>query len=1758
MVPTDSTESPCYLLTEKQCVPELSNLPGPAPSTKAQSRTIKITCLPKTVTKASLTELVEKHGKLMTPPKILGSKNKYAWVNFESMKGALNAVTHLDGYCFDGSTIRVSLKPTSIEPVDCPHQLSTIIPRDEHSTLQKKNVRDQQIRITPIEIEKTKVAEAVGSSAASLSQDGHDKLQKKTKKDKIIPISPNKRKSKACGKDHLKEHFTCSSFEDLWLKINSEQINIETNCYQQTSELKHSHDIIQFPKKCPLELFQELHKQKGLLMMKIDDIKTKQQEFLTVCEKLCTQCSSADMSSHSLKELERQFLCERLKYNKGLPIYSYRRQIVDMIKKHQVSILTAETGSGKSTQLVQYLYEEGFSTAGIIVCTQPRKVAAVSLADYVSSEMLSDPGSIVGYKTGVRGCHSVKHTKVLYVTDHTLLNECVVDPDFSKYSCLVVDEAHERSLTTDILLAFIKKCLPRRLDLRVVITSATIDPTKFIQYFGADCPVKQVPGRSFPVEVMYCPQISKEPLPKRVPEYVSRAIDIVGTLHKNEPSGDILIFLTSPAEVEQACQNLELLLKSTACIFPLHGKLQPEDQQRVFKDYPQRKIIFSTNVAETSITIPGVKYIVDSGVAKELCFNAKKNINSLKVRPISKSSAEQRKGRAGRTSAGKCYRLYSEDEYESMSDQMVPEILRVSLSGTVLKLYELGITDVYNFDFIEKPEYEALKFAVQILQFLGAIHNDKLTAIGKSMAVLPVDPRLAKVILDGLEEGVGLEAISMAAISSQAGTVFFRSGSDESKEQSDLLKSTFCVLGGDQLTDFNAYSQWISLPFRERSTWCVKNSINAKSMRLVQDTITDVTEIVKKQLKVKIDTNSFSFEKASNTLPQIFFKSFANNLCVFLGHEKVGYLNPHLPDENFVIFPGSSVCKLNSQPKFLIYEKTLKTSQHFLLLVLPVKEEWVEEALESGLLAHHPMECDQFLKLAVTPFVVEHLGVFVMNHITRNRKLLFDKPALSQLQIDYCQLEGTLKVFVLKSGHELARELVKECISSVKNELRMYCFETGVSEATDNVRVLVGSGGSISKILMPHEYRCLFIKGPKGGDWDKELLSSLRHCGTIQKEEIKETCIRVTFHEPDDAVKASRLIVPPGVSLMPDQPRKSDRLNISSFTITMEWSRRERQNFVNLNFRTPDRASRAISDLLAIDAVIAGAMVRLRISKHDVSHVFVSNVPTHFPEEAIRNEFDQLLTRINYLRGSYDVIFAYSKQFSTTEEEYEELQEKLHSLLSSIPKTNYSLNLLKPADFHKIFVAYVNFISINEGMSVVDALHNAHINYKPFKISRLLSSSIKYSASLYAVVEKSVQEVSDRVRREYTEVKITNSIKDGNNILTIKSSNPTDHIAVLKCFNSVLEPEVMECTSPLYFEYMTSKKCEEDIIKIQNLSFTVVRRDFRLKCIKIYGLKENAVKAKAEFVKSLSFCVETNCYKIGLKRSGQRPGLLKFLITTYGIDLHLLTILSGIEMARIDIHKQQLILFASDFGYQTVKDIIDKFCKSKSPCSQAHDNLVTTVECCACYTLIDITENLYRLEDCGHAYHFDCIEAQLAQDAVTIPIECAAEDCTSLFVWQDFENLKLKGKVNLQTIITKSVRVYVAANKETVHNCPTPDCSMVYIVTEEIKCFLCIHCGVLTCTKCHRPFHSGLTCTQDESAAVADKGLVEWLKEDTTNRKRCPKCSAAIEKNGGCAHVTCLDCGSHICWHCLKFFNAGFNAGSDCYDHLQMAHGGFY
>ncbi|XP_051181479.1 probable pre-mRNA-splicing factor ATP-dependent RNA helicase DEAH3 isoform X3 [Lolium perenne] len=467
---------------------------------------------------------------------------------------------------------------------------------------------------------------------------------------------------------------------------------------------------------------------------------------------------------------------EILEKRRTLPVWQQKDDFLRVLRDNQTLILVGETGSGKTTQIPQFVLEaEGLSTRSMVACTQPRRVAAMSVSRRVAEEMDVTIGEEVGYSIRFEDCSSNK-TVLKYLTDGMLLREAMADPLLERYKVIVLDEAHERTLATDVLFGLLKEVLKNRPDLKLVVMSATLEAEKFQGYFSS-APLMKVPGRLHPVEIFYTQE------PER--DYLEAAIRTVVQIHMCEPAGDILVFLTGEEEIEDACRKINKEVNNMGDqvgpvkVVPLYSTLPPAMQQKIFDAAPPplreggpagRKIVVSTNIAETSLTIDGIVYVIDPGFSKQKVYNPRIRVESLLVSPISKASAHQRAGRAGRTQPGKCFRLYTEKSFSGdLQEQTYPEILRSNLANTVLTLKKLGIDDLVHFDFMDPPAPETLMRALEVLNYLGALDDEgNLTPLGEMMSEFPLDPQMSKMLVISPKYNCSNEILSVSAMLSDS------------------------------------------------------------------------------------------------------------------------------------------------------------------------------------------------------------------------------------------------------------------------------------------------------------------------------------------------------------------------------------------------------------------------------------------------------------------------------------------------------------------------------------------------------------------------------------------------------------------------------------------------------------------------------------------------------------------------------------------------------------------------------------------------------------------------------------------------------------------------------------------------------------------------------------------------------------------------------------------------------------------------------
>jgi pre-mRNA-splicing factor ATP-dependent RNA helicase DHX16 len=650
---------------------------------------------------------------------------------------------------------------------------------------------------------------------------------------------------------------------------------------------------------------------------------------------------------------------------KKLPIFAYREEFLTAVRDNKVLILVGETGSGKTTQIPQYLHEAGWSKIGKIGCTQPRRVAAMSVSARVAQEMNVKLGQEVGYSIRFEDCTSEK-TIMKYMTDGMLLREFLGEPDLASYSVMMIDEAHERTLHTDVLFGLMKDISRFRDqdDFRLIISSATLDAEKFSNYFD-NANIFMIPGRMYPVEIFY----TKAP----EADYLDAVIVSILQIHITQPlPGDILVFLTGQEEIETCCEILNFRTKGLGSkikelvIAPIYSNLPSEMQAKIFDKVPEnsRKVVIGTNIAETSLTIDGICYVIDIGFCKQKSFNPKTGMESLIITPISKAAANQRAGRAGRTQPGKCFRLYTSWSYNyELEENTIPEIQRTNMGNVVLMLKSLGINDLLHFDFMDKPPPETLIRALEQLYALGALNDrGELTKLGRRMAEFPLDPLMSKVLITSEDYHCSSEILTIMAMLSIGSSIFFRP--KDRAVHADNARMNFARGGGgDHLCLMRCYNEWVDTGYSTQ--WCYENYLQVRSLNKARDIREQLSGLCER-VEIEQTSNPHDVENICKALTTGFFynvakfshdveyKTVKNIHSVYIHPSSVlapkkakkeGETGTQVdeaapPKKNTYEAPEKAAEEL---PKWLLYHELTFTTKEYMRTVCPIKGEWLTE-----------------------------------------------------------------------------------------------------------------------------------------------------------------------------------------------------------------------------------------------------------------------------------------------------------------------------------------------------------------------------------------------------------------------------------------------------------------------------------------------------------------------------------------------------------------------------------------------------------------------------------------------------------------------------------------------------------------------------------------------------------------------------------------------------------------------------------------------
>jgi HrpA-like RNA helicase len=626
-----------------------------------------------------------------------------------------------------------------------------------------------------------------------------------------------------------------------------------------------------------------------------------------------------------------------------LPVYKNHQKILSALKENQAVVVESPTGSGKTTQLPVILYEAGYSEKGIIGVTQPRRIAAVSVSEFIARQMETPLGGLVGYKMRFEDRTGLQ-TKIKILTDGMLLQELKLDPWLSKYNVIVVDEAHERSLNIDFTLGLLKRVLKSRRDFKVIVSSATINAQVFSEYFNG-CPVVKIDAQRFPVTLIYDPPAAEEELLPKIEKIVTRFI-----AEKRE--GDILIFLSGEKAIKDCMNQLALCrCGGKLHLLPLYGRLGKEEQERVFDAPPKgkTKVVLSTNIAETSVTIEGITAVIDSGLSKLNWYNPNNFTSSLIEAPISKASADQRKGRAGRTCEGSCYRLYTRKDFEERPRFTTEEIFRTDLSEVILRMADLGIADFEGFDFISTPEKDGLIAGIETLNLLNALESDRsLSNTGKMMVEFPLAPRQSRIIVEAILNypNVIRETLIASAFLSTQNPHILPPG-----EETEARKAHYRF--HDDNGDFVSYLK-IFKAFCDSSNkakFCERNYLDEKAMAEIVNVVSQLEEILA-NLKIPVLEAGIGTKGAARGAAADYLCCIAKGMIQFVcarndrgaskgqGASKRGGAYQSLTADKITIHPGSVMFR--SDPQYIVAGEIVRTSRMYAMSVSPLSKEILE------------------------------------------------------------------------------------------------------------------------------------------------------------------------------------------------------------------------------------------------------------------------------------------------------------------------------------------------------------------------------------------------------------------------------------------------------------------------------------------------------------------------------------------------------------------------------------------------------------------------------------------------------------------------------------------------------------------------------------------------------------------------------------------------------------------------------------------------
>lgn len=1385
-------------------------------------------------------------------------------------------------------------------------------------------------------------------------------------------------------------------------------------------------------------------------------------------------------------------------FTRSLPAYAFKGDILQKIHENQVIIVSAD--ATYFLNILMPIFVKSEFPDHFLICSET--------CEMLTERLKKNVFQLLHYKTKMEEVDEAKFNNEMNImTMENMLHNFFNDyTSKEKNICAILNLSLKRSLHQDIILSNVKDMLLERKKSKLVLMTSLFDHVhKYESFFSGitSVGVLKMPSLILPVKVVWK---SSALLP--TDDYVEEVVKTALAIHTLNNPGDVIAFLPTLADTKSASIGINeklsgLQFEDLKCDMLNENSTNKSCLDLINKKYSNNRTIFLASDCAEMLVIPSVRYIIDCGLRKEDIFDCKKKIDVSMTTFISRDKSKLRKSLAGAFGTGVCYRLYSKEDYlKEMPSIEYPEILTVNPFNSMIKIFQHRPTTATTVEFVESLPSSTKENALKLLKKYNAIKSNSLTELGKSIIKLPFPVRYSKLILLGVQWGLAYEAVILVAFFSVKGRVFQYSTNKDCQREIDAVKLNFIQHDSDTLSYLYIYKMWLENGCNE--AWCEEHYINYSTLENMRVKINEICQIVGESLKENIQQDSINTSYSSvDSLKEMLFECFMDNLCVFTGHYKSGYrvLSSH---SIAFLHPSSIICQTATLPQFITFDHMISTNREFLISITAIPTNFVMDALTKQMIE---FDYSDMFERSLVQKIIEPVGERLIKQVLLGKKgqklkgIEYHIQSLlntDSLVIEPVAEKGRVLVYALKDQIEDATKLV--------NDVLKRQFEDLVN--LEQIHTLDLKRGHIS---IPVELK--WLRGAK--------MTSVKVGKSSRSTDVIQNNL--------DTVENS-----------------SDQLPcIIQQSINVTWVRRPCNGTGYITFNYEDFMKARKKAMKSVR--IFNSDVFIQLSKNAKNQLHFSGIPPEAKPSDLEDAFENLVPDVKLVK----VELKYVSPFETSQNELQEIKDRIQKICNKYTSlSNFTVVVPMPKQTSTIMKAFINVDDEDINLAAENlsqhTIGGRQLVCKPVYRS-VIKSNLEICEALKLRFQEMLNELQCKLKEQFLEEElfdfVINRVTD--DLAAIKMlSNKREILQILqRTINELLEGEILNSS---FHDKLNKIFCHGGHMWLRSLEKTSsvhIMEDYVNKTLRLYGSKENCQHCKYRIHQFLEDTENEAITHIQLSGARNNRKLLKEIIKKFGVNLEKFIESCELRIAVLDIKSCSLSLLGSRGSIEKAEDILRELASGLG--ASTTEIIENGEQCpvCAC-PAFNLT---FRLELCGHLYCSECIEGLVEQ--AQFPIRCCAEDCCHDIILDDICKALGDDPAKIKTLLEKSMKHYIESYGSGIFYCPAPDCSMFFykdeISSDKLNCPLCQND---ICINCNTVYHQGLTCEMYQgSKNDPDYSFKVWQKT-VTQCKRCPKCKTAIEKNGGCDHMTCNSCGSHFCWQCVREFP---NA-NDVYRHLPF------